>query len=369
MRSTSRMPVLVSILAGITAGSLLIVAGCALDKPGERPQGIFNRIGGHGGGQLIEPKRCLVKVVILSRPFNDPAINDVVWRAADEQVISPKDRHALEANGLRIGRIIGELPQELETILEDGGPQNPKIVPSNLLVESGQQQLIHISEPVEQISLLINRDDRVSGKDYQTASGYFRLTPQHQGAHGVSVRLVPEIHHGPVQRTFPAIPNASGFAPQELSIRDAQHEEAIHELSVDVMLEPGQVAVLGCRPEIQRSLGSFLFSESPVDTDQRQQRLILIWASRNQSGVMDDRAKTSDRPKRFQKPVEPQAEPSPPDKTPKPAPAPDPGPAATSSRSKTVKIATKPADTPPSPNRVPGNSVPPPDAEAPPLPR
>ncbi|MGP0065681.1 MAG: hypothetical protein ACLQGP_19015 [Isosphaeraceae bacterium] len=368
MRSTSRMPVWVSILSGMTAAGLLIVAGCALDKPGNGPQGVFNRIGGHGEGQLIEPKRCLVKVIIVNRPFDDPAINDAVWRAADEQIISPKERHALEANGLRIGRIIGELPQELEAILDDGGPQNPKVIPTNLLVESGQQQLISISEPVEQVSLLVNRDSRVSGKDYKTASGYFRLTPQHQGAHGVSVRLTPEIHHGPVQRTFPAMPNTGGFAPQELSIRDSQREEAIHELSVDIMLEPGQVAVIGCRPEIQRSLGSFLFSESPTETDQRHQKLILIWASRNQTGVADERAKGGDRPKLFQRLIKPPpAEPSSPDQTPKPAPPPDRGPAATST--KPAKSAAKTTVTPPSPDVAPVSTVPPPDSQAPPLPK
>jgi hypothetical protein len=369
MRSTSRLPECVSILAGMTAVGLMIVAGCALDKPGDRPQGVFNRIGGHGGGQLIEPKRCLVKVVILNRPFNDPAINDVVWRAADEQIISPKERHALEANGLRIGRIIGELPQELEAILDEGGPQSPKVIPTNLLVESGQQQMISISEPVEQVSLLVNRDDRVSGKDYMSASGWYRLTPQHQGAHGVSVRLIPEIHHGPLQRTFPAVPNTGGFAPQELSIRDAQQEEAIHELSVDLMLEPGQVAVIGCRPETRRNLGSFLFSEAPTDTDQRHQKLILIWASRNLTGVLEDRAKaTGDRPKLFQRLMgPPPADPSPPpSQTPKAAPAPDPGPAA--STTKPAKPSTKPAVTPPSPDTAPPSSVPPPDSQAPPLP-
>ncbi len=340
--------------------------GLRLDKPGERPQGVFNRIGGHGGGQIIEPKRCLVKVVILNRPFNDPAINDVVWRAADEQVIAPKERHALEANGLRIGRIIGDLPQELESILDDGGPQNPKVVPANLLVESGQQQLISISEAVEQVSLLVNRDDRVSGKDYKTASGFFRLTPQHQGAHGVSIRLTPEIHHGPLQRTFQAMPNVGGFAPQELGIRDGQQEEAIHELSVDLMLEPGQVAIIGCRPETQHNLGSFLFSESPTDTDQRHQKLILIWASRNLTGVLDDRAKAGgDRPKLFQRLLGPPAEePSVPDKTPKPAPIANPGPAATTT--KPARPPAKPAANPPSPDISTPSSAPPPETQAPP---
>src|SRR5205807_9888443 len=119
---------------------------------------------------VLEPKRCLVRVAILNRPFRDPAINEVAWRVADQQVISPAERRALEANGLRVGRIIGELPLELESILKDGTPQQPKVSPSSILVESGQPTLVSISEPVEQVSLLLNKENRVSGKDYQAAS-------------------------------------------------------------------------------------------------------------------------------------------------------------------------------------------------------
>ena len=375
MRSTSRMPVWIPIVAGMMVVGLLIVAGCALDKPGSQPQQVFNRIGGHGG-QLIEPKRCLLKVVILNRPFNEPAINEVVWRVADEQFISPAERHALEANGLRIGRIIGEVPQDLETILNEGMPENPKVLPSKLVLESGEQTLISISEPVEQASLLVNRNDRVSGKDYRDASGYFRLTPRHHGAHGVSMRLIPEIHHGPLQRTFPALPNSAGFAPQGLSIRDAQQEEAIPELTIDLLLEPGQVAVIGCRPESQGSLGSFLFSKSPAENDQRHQKLILIWASRNLTGVIGEAPRTSDRPSLLKRLVgAPPPPPSLPDQTPKPAPAPEPGPAPTTTSAKsTAKSASKPAATDPTnplvPDLTPPSTSHPSDIQTvPPLPK
>jgi hypothetical protein len=257
--------------------------------------------------------------VILNRPFRDPVINEVIWRVADEQVVAPAVRRALEVNGLRVGRVTGELPRELETILKEGGPQNPKVAPTNLFIESGEQSLINISEPIASISLLVNKDNRVSGKDYQAASGFIRVTARHDGAHGVALRLVPEIHHGPLQRSFPALPNAAGFAPQELSIRDGQQEETIPELAADLVLETGQVAVLGCRPESQRSLGSFLFSEAASESGPSHQRLILIWASRNLPGVIDEKSKGHDRPKLFKRPLGPPPIPAPP-----PAPAPTP---------------------------------------------
>jgi hypothetical protein len=323
MGATSRIRMWIIIVSATmtTAICLLIVAGCTLDKIESRPQNIINRIGGHGGGQVLEAKRCLLRVVILNRPFRDPAINEVIWRVADEQVLAPAVRRAHEANGLRIGRVTGELPRELETILQEGGAQNPKVVPTNLFTESGEQSLISISEPVAQVSLLVNRDNRVSGKDYQAASGFIRVTARHEGAHGVALRLVPEIHHGPLQRTFPALPNASGFAPRELSIRDGQQEEPIRELAADVAVETGQVVVMGCRPESQRSLGSFLFSETAAEGGPSQQRLILIWASRNLPGVLDEKSKNHDRPRLFKRPVGP---PPPPVSPTTPAPTPPP---------------------------------------------
>src|SRR5207248_2114848 len=165
--------------------------------------------------------------VILNRPFRDRAINEVTWRVADEQVVTPAVRRANEANGLRIGRVTGELPRELETILKEGGPENPKVVPTNLFIESGEQSLI--------------------------------------------------------------------------SIRDGQQEESLPELAADLVLETGQVVVVGCRPESQRSLGSFLFSEATAESGPSHQRLIMIWASRNLPGVIDEKSKNHDRPKLFKR--------------------------------------------------------------------
>lgn len=330
MRSTSRMPVWASILAGATAAGLLAVAGCSLDKPESQPRQVFDRIGGRGGGgQVLQPRQCLVRVLILDRPFKDPAINEVAWRVADEQIVSPPERKALAANGLRVGRIIGGLPRELETILAGEGPNRAKLEPSNMLLESGQSTLVCTTTRVPEVELLINRDDRVTGRPYRDASGYLRMTPRHHGANAVSLRVTPEIHHGPLQRSFPSLPASAGLAPQQLTIRDAQKEEPLNELGVDLVLEEGQVAIIGSRPENLQSLGTFLFSKQPAENAERRQRLVLIWASRNMAGVIAEAPKGSGRPKFLRKlvapPDEPPANPAPPDPGP-PAIAPPPEP-------------------------------------------
>ena len=261
---------------------------------------MFTRIGGHSG-QLIEPKRCLLKVAILARPFGDPTINEVVWRVADEQIIPPAERRAWEVNGLRVGRIVGELPLELEAILKETAPQK-KVIPTNFFVDSGEPTLIIVSAAVEQASLLLNRDNRIFGNDYRDASGFFRVTAQHEGSNNVSLRLVPEIHHGPVQRTFQPLPTAAPIGPQEFMINNGQQEETIRELATTLVLEPGQIAVIGSRPEYKRSLGNFMLTQSVAHSDQRVEKLIMIWASRNLEGQGDNDAtvNTTDRPKLFQ---------------------------------------------------------------------
>ncbi|MGO9467727.1 MAG: hypothetical protein ACLQIB_42130 [Isosphaeraceae bacterium] len=323
MDSKSRMPVWILVLATAAVAGLLIVAGCALDKNGARSEGVFNRIGGHGG-DMIEPKRCLLRVAILSRPFGDPLVSQTIWADADEQIIAPAERRAWEVNGLRVGRIMGELPLEVEALLNETSP-NRKVSPATFFVESGEQTLISISESVEQASLLLNRDNHAFGRDFNAASGFFRTTVEHDGAHSISLRLVPEIHHGPIQRTYQVLPNASAFAPQQFKINDGQHEETLRDLPVNLVVEPGQVVAIGCRPEQRRSLGSFLFTQAVAHSDQRVQKLILIWAARNMDGIIEKGSKGNDRPKAFKKASVSKSA-SPPNRSvaPTAAPAPEP---------------------------------------------
>ena len=137
----------------------------------------------------------MLRVAILNRPFRDAAINEAVWKVADEQAITPEARRALEVNGLRIGQITGELPPELEAVLEAKPPH--KVEPTTFLLDDGDQTLISICDPVDQVSLLLNRENHPLR---QRLPGRQRLLPRDGRARrgdGVSLRFTPEIHHGP----------------------------------------------------------------------------------------------------------------------------------------------------------------------------
>jgi hypothetical protein len=277
----------------LALGCLFGVGGCNPQKDQLRPDNLLGRLG-RQNGQIIEPRKCMLRVAILNRSLHEGAINEAVWKVADEQAIAPEARRALEVNGLRIGQISGELPPELEAVLT--APPPHKVEPATFLLDDGEQTLVNISEPVDQVSLLLNRANRPYGKDFLSASGYFRVTAGHDGTNGISLRLTPEIHHGPVQRSFQPIASPSPYSPQELRINDGQQEESLRDLAADLILEPGQVAVIGCRPDQERSLGAFLFTQAESHGDQRRQKLILIWAGRNQLGAVGEKASKSDRP-------------------------------------------------------------------------
>jgi hypothetical protein len=101
----------------------------------------------------------------------------------------------------------------------------------------------------------------------------------------VTLRFVPEIHHGPIQHGFGAVPNGGSLAPQRFMVRDGQEEDTLRELAATLILQPGQIAVLGCLPDKQRSLGTFLFTQPEVNSDRLLQKVLLIWASRTTQGL------------------------------------------------------------------------------------
>jgi hypothetical protein len=256
------------------------VAGCTLHRSDVREDGLLPPLG--GAGKVIQPKVCALRVATLSRPLRDDSINGAVWSVADEQMIAPLARRALEANGLRIGLITGDLPAAVEAVLK--APPPHKVDPAQVVLPDGENSLISTNAPLPQASLLLSLGTTAEGRDYKEASGFFRVTAHQEGAHGVVLRLVPEIHHGPFQNTFGAVPNPGPLTPKEFTIHKGQKEETLGDLAVTLTLEPNQVAVIGCRAESARSLGSFLFTQTEANSDRLAQKLLLIWASRTNLG-------------------------------------------------------------------------------------
>ena len=248
----------------------------AASAEGPAPLDDARAVGDPSAGRVLAPRRCELTVAIPSRPVDDPVLAEAIWRLADDQAVPAETRKALEANGLRMGVIVGGLPTEVEALFRTSAPDH--VEPSHISLPDGDHTLIQIGSAVPQASLLLSRRDSASGKEYADAVGAFRLTASQSGPGGVALRFVPEIHHGPVRHDFAAAPNANPLAPQQFVVKNGQQEEALSDLAATLTLQPGQIVVLGARGDRDRSLGSFLFTQTELNSDRVLRKVLLIWA-------------------------------------------------------------------------------------------
>ncbi len=283
-------------------GLLFAVAGCNLGKNGIRKDTEVkpasatvaqpNGVGAAAkSGTLITPRQTDLEMALLVRPQGDKVLTEGIWRACDEQVIPLDAQRALQANGVRLGLITGRLPAEVDEILHAPPPNQIDKVYVHLF--EGGHTVFRLRPKSETATLLLNRQGKTAGKDYKDASGMMRITANQTGAWGVSLRFVPEIHHGPVQQGYAAVPGAGPYAPQEFMLKNGQQEDSLRELAATLDIQPGQIAVIGCRADSSSSLGSFLFKEIETNSDREVQKVLLVWAARNNLGN-DDKAKDTE---------------------------------------------------------------------------
>ncbi|HEX8199011.1 MAG TPA: hypothetical protein VF590_00885 [Isosphaeraceae bacterium] len=259
--------------------AMMALVGCTLTPSASRREPFLPRPG--VGGQLLAPKHCTLRVMIPSRPVPDAVLDDVLWGVADEQVVAPEVRRALESNGLRVGLIAGDLPAEVQALLE--APPPHRVDPLLIDLPDGDSTLIALGAAATppSVSVLLNREGKAVGKVYEQAKGHLRLTATQDRSGGVALRLVPEIHHGPFRRRIGTEADADAFAPQQFSLKDGQEEETLRELAASLTVQPGQVLVVGCRSGLPHSLGHFLMTEPEPHSDRLLEKVLLVWAGRS----------------------------------------------------------------------------------------
>jgi hypothetical protein len=268
--------------------AMMALAGCNLgrsaikDKGDQVTQNVFNT-NSDRPGRVLEPKYCKLTSAIVSRPLGDKVVDASPWSVADEQPIPLEVRTALEANGIRVGVITGGLPADVVATFSASPPQiETQWV--HIALPEGEHSPIVVGSKSETVTLLLNHKGKVDGRDYNQAEGRLIVTPGHSGSKAVSLRIVPEVHHGETRRTIAPLDPSSPFAQREFSIKDGQQEDILRELALSVDLDPGQTLVIGCRPQQTRSLGTFLFTQTEPKGDRTLQSVLLIQASRNRQG-------------------------------------------------------------------------------------
>lgn len=266
-------------------GITFALVGCTLTQTQIRNTPLLP--GGLGrSGQMILPNQCRLELIIPSRPLGDPSLNEVVWDVADAQSIDDEVRRGLDANGLRVGVITGKLPEAVQAVLD--APPPKRVDPATVILPDGDNTLVDLGPAQDEVALMVNRNGSTAGKRYKDAKGHLRLSVHREGDSAVVLRIVPEVHHGPVRQSWSTAPGGGAFAPAQLVPHTGQAEETFRELTVRLTLLPGQVAVVGTLPERRGSLGHFLFTAREANSDRLDQKLLLIRAGRSDSASPND---------------------------------------------------------------------------------
>jgi hypothetical protein len=224
---------------------------------------------------------------------------DQLWQITDEQVIPIQTRKRLEANGLRMGLVPGDMPtivqqwiaeaqQRLrdETLEQASVASNISLVPKQLTFRAGKRKeiLLH-AEQDKWVPVIYQEEDQLCGETFETPEFILATTAIPHGDGRATLLFTPEIKHGQVRNVVVGKDAAFRFEWQ-------RQRRAFDELLSQITLSPGQTVIVTCT-EPPKGLGSqFFITES--FSRQREHVLILLRLSRTQLDELFDPAGVTD---------------------------------------------------------------------------
>jgi hypothetical protein len=218
---------------------------------------------------------------------------DQLWQISDEQVLPIQTRKRLEANGLRMGLVPGDMPtivqqwiaeaqQRLrdETLEQASVASNISLVPKQLTFRAGKRKeiLLH-AEQNQWVPVIYQEEDQLCGETFETPEFILATTAIPHGDGRATLLFTPEIKHGQVRNVVVGKDAAFRFEWQ-------RQRRAFDELLSQITLSPGQTVIVTCT-EPPKGLGSqFFITES--FSRQREHVLILLRLSRTQLDELFD---------------------------------------------------------------------------------
>ncbi|QDV69820.1 hypothetical protein Poly24_35370 [Rosistilla carotiformis] len=227
------------------------------------------------------PSSSVIDIGFIPLPIRDEQVDWRLWNDVDEQVLPDKLRQQLAANGLRVGRISGRLPdlvaEELNAAPEQESLQF--LEQANLLSEvahggrrvycrpSTRYELPVRSQMRGEVSVLVKQGDCLTGRCLIDPLFQFSLETRRGDNGEVILRLVPEIKSGNMKQAW--ISNE-----QALRLESRRDVQALDHLAIEIPLELGQ-AVLISPTAIPCGMGEKMLMGQRVDELQEVVAVVL----------------------------------------------------------------------------------------------
>lgn len=261
-----------------TAGRLAALLACAVTAAGCRlVTGVVTTDGMNGPPDGVEPRTVAPHTVQLEVCFvrcgeDDPELGEELWRFVDEQFLGDETRRRLNANGLRAGILSGHVPPELARRLvpdaEIADAVDPTLARRRLRLLPGRRSELVTAARRANLVLLEQCDDEVRGATYHDATALVSLEARPAADGRVRLEAVPEIRHGPVEKSWVG---EDGM----FRLETGQRRHRLDHLVIDVTLSPEAMLVIGCVGEVSTTVGDGLLRD-PDRGGRATMRLLTI---------------------------------------------------------------------------------------------
>lgn len=249
--------------ATILATACLVAAGCSalsgtawLMPDADRAQGLTDA---EARRRSLAPRTLAVEVRFVRHDPRDPAFGAGLWRHVDEQALDSGLRQRLGAAGLRAGVVTGSLPAEVAAALEPASAVDPT-APEDaaarrvLRLLPGKRAEVIATAGLAELVLLERGADGIRGGTYRDATALVGLQAWPDADGLVRLRLVPEVKHGAVQRSW--VGEEGMF---RLETGQARH--AFDELGITARLPAGGTLLVGVADSAGVAIGDALLRE------------------------------------------------------------------------------------------------------------
>jgi hypothetical protein len=267
----------IAFLVGISAH----VTGCArwYDHTSHRDSGQPTRMA--EPPNATAPDSVDLETVIIRFAENQSQGLEQLWQSADEGIIESSQRRALDANGIRVGILRGELPTIVQQQLEISARM--KAVDASevaglgsdadarmrlIRCRNGRRKELVIRREVDRpLSVVTTLEGMLAGQTFHDrATALFALTPFPALDGTAAIELVPEVQYGESQNRF--ITTDFGMR-QELK----RPTKVWKSLKIRASLHQGDVLVLAAT-QPPKSLGGAFFVSQTIQ--QEEEHLILL---------------------------------------------------------------------------------------------
>jgi hypothetical protein len=222
-------------------------------------------------GAALGPNSVYLETALIERPVGDPYINHELWTTTDELIVDLDKHAALEANGLRVGQLVGTPPAGFQTLLlSKRSCSNPK----GITVAAGKAVPLYLDDVPRHCEFAHVLDDEPHELEIDNARFGLEVVPTLTPDGRTKLRLTPTIETGENLLPFQPAPEESRWM-----LRIDRPCRKYPDLAWDVALAPGQYLIVGARLDRAKRFGRCAFVQE--DDTAAVQRLLVLRTTRS----------------------------------------------------------------------------------------